>query len=456
MLLRRVDVRSGPSRRPGGRRGAGIPWFIVTAPFLALIAVWVVHTASLYHRQAELEVTAEATAKDAARELVEDLLLTELPSRQDAVEQQARLAGRDTAGRNKVFNQAVKLQDNRRNDPAGELTIGTLANPFSHDFDSSCRGIPLLYGPNRNAVRVALKRCGVAASATAFVDRDVLGFQIQGLMSLPGQSIPAIPVMPLALFTDPVYGREGHDGKEHKHDGKEHAGYEALCSGRDRRSWEYQIIARRGGDRFRLGHDRDGRLEVRAVEGEERGDGIPEMRVTLCAGSGQQDNGQLALVGVETVRAAADQLLTGMTYQQLMARNGQLFLGQDEGASTPRNELLLPRGLTADAELDYLGERLRQIIGQPRVWMLYSHILEDKKSHGRLRVVGFVAARVMAVNGETHGGDGRHEKHESTSLEVVLQPCMMVTATAVTDYRRRDLGPRTLFNPYVCKVRLVE
>lgn len=469
MLLRRLDVRSGPSRRPGARRGAGIPWFIVTAPFLALIAVWVVHTASLYHRQAELEATAEAAARDAAIELVDDLLLTELPSRQDAVEEHARLAGWECAGRNKVFNQAVKLQENRRNDPAGELTIGTLANPFSHDFDSSCRGFPFLYGPNRNAVRVALKRCGVAASATAFVDRDVLGFQIEGLMSLPGQKIPAIPVMPLALFTDPVYDRGGHGGERHQHDGKEsehegkqegkqHAGYEALCATRDRRSWEYQIIARRGGDRFRLGHDRDGKPEVRAVEGEERGDGIPEMRVTLCAGSGQQDNGQLALVGVKTVREAADQLLTGMTYQQLMARNGQLFLGQDEGASTPRNELLLPRGLTADAELDYLGERLRQIIGQPRVWMLYSHILEDKKSHGRLRVVGFVAARVVAVNGETHGGEHREkrEKGEPTSLEVVLQPCMMITATAVTDYRRRDLGPRTLFNPYVCKVRLVE
>jgi hypothetical protein len=449
MLLRRVDIRSGPSRRPGGRRGAGIPWFIVTAPFLALIAIWVVHTASLYHRQAELEVAAEAAAKDAARDLVDDILLTELSERQDAVEHQARTAARNTSRRNKVLGQCVQLRDNRGNDPTGELTIGTLANPFSHDFDSSCRGFPNLYLPNRNAARVALKRCGVAASATAFVDRDVLGFQIQGAMSLPGQSIPAIPVMPLALFTDPVFEPGAHDGA----DPREH---EARCATRDRRSWEHQVIGRRGGDQFRLGGGADGKQEIRRVQAGERGDGIPEMRVTLRRGAPEQDNGQLALVGVETAHEAADQLRTGITYQQLLARNGRLLLGQDEGASTPRNELLLPRCLPDDGELDYLGEQLRQIIGQPRVWMVYSHILEDKKSQGRLRVVGFVAARVLAVNPEEERDDGHHKKHKATTLEVVLQPCMMVTATAVTDCHRRDLGPRVLFNPYVCKVRLVE
>jgi hypothetical protein len=47
---------------------------------------------------------------------------------------------------------------------------------------------------------------------------------------------------------------------------------------------------------------------------------------------------------------------------------------------------------------------------------------------------------------------------------VTLQPCMFITATAVTlpqehdelSLHRRNWGPRTLFNPYVCKVRLTE
>ncbi len=273
-------------------------------------------------------------------------------------------------------------------------------------------------------------------------------------MSLPGQSIPAIPVMPLALFTDPGFGcdhRGGHDRDDHKKQ-------EECWESRDKRSWEFQILARLGGDRFRFDRDDEGKHEVRRCKDDERGDGIPEMHVSLRSGQHAHDNGQIALVGVETAKEAIDQLITGMTYRQLLPRDGQLLLGQDEGASTPRNELQLPRRQLSDAELDYLGEQLRRIIGQPRVWMLYSHTLEghkeDRKSDGALNVVGFVAARVLAVNLEKR--DDRHGKHEHANLAVVLQPCMMITANAVTDYRRRDLGPRTLFNPYVCKVRLVE
>jgi hypothetical protein len=443
MLVRRVHVRSGSRPSCHGRRGAGIPWFVITAPFLALVAIWVIHTASLYHRQAELEVAAEAAACAAAEQLADDILLTELNERQEFVEHRARMAGREIAKLNHVLGHPVQLRDNKNNDHTGELTIGTLIHPCSHDFDCSCHGFPSLYWPNRNAVRVALKRCGVAASATTLVDRDVLGFKIQGAMSLPGQSIPAIPVMPLALFTDPVFDHEGDD----------HSTHQERCASRDKRSWDFQVIARRGGDRFRFDRDRDGTFQNGRVRADERGDGIPEMRVTLRAEHNHHNNGQIALVGVENAREAADQLRTGITYQQLMSRDGRLLLGQDESGSTPRNELLLPRSNLTEDELDYLGERLNQIVGQPRVWMLYSHTLEQENSDGAVRVVGFVAARVMAVERDEHGG---HKKSEHRSLEVVLQPCMLITATAVTDHRRRELGPRTLYNPYVCKIRLVE
>src|SRR5215470_3810908 len=108
MLVRRVDFRSGSHPRPRGRRGAGIPWFLITAPFLALVAIWVVHTASLYHRQAELEVAAEATACGVAAELADDLLLTELTERQEFVEHQACMVGKEVAKRNHVLGQPVQ------------------------------------------------------------------------------------------------------------------------------------------------------------------------------------------------------------------------------------------------------------------------------------------------------------------------------------------------------------
>ena len=48
---------------------------------------------------------------------------------------------KEVAKRNHVLGQPVLLRDNKNNDPKGELTIGTLVHPFSHDFDSSCQSI---------------------------------------------------------------------------------------------------------------------------------------------------------------------------------------------------------------------------------------------------------------------------------------------------------------------------
>jgi len=64
-----------------------------------------------------------------------------------------------------------------------------------------------------------------------------------------------------------------------------------------------------------------------------------------------------------------------------------------------------------------------------------------------LRVVGFVAARVMDVQIDT----GK----KPTFVDVTLQPTMLVTCTAITDSTRRTLGPRTIFNPYVARARLL-
>jgi hypothetical protein len=428
-----------------------VPWFILCAPVLALLAIWVVYSADLYHRQLELEIDAEAASLAAARDLVDDVLLTELPARQEFVEKHARHEAREVAKRNFVHAHPVCLDPNPDNHHCGELTIGTLLDPFCHDFDASCQAHPDLYHPNRNAVRIALKREGVAASATAFVDRDVVGFKIQGAMSMPGQSIPAIPVTPLALLCDPGTGRECDECWRMK----DHEEQKECWAARDARSWEHQIMARRGQDRFRMVRGEGGKHEPHEAKEDESGDGIPEMRITLSTkGQHGQDNSRFALVGVGDLKDAVSQFTTGITCKQLENQNGQLVLGDSATGSTPRNEMDLPRHLLGASELRLLEEQLREILGQPRVWMLYSHTQGSKDSDGAVRVVGFVAARVMAVNFEEHW-DKEH-RHEYSRLTAVLQPCMLVTATAVTDHTRRDLGPRTLFNPYVCKVRLVE
>ena len=41
-------------------------------------------------------------------------------------------------------------------------------------------------------------------------------------------------------------------------------------------------------------------------------------------------------------------------------------------------------------------------------------------------------------------------------VAVILQPTMLTTADAITDFTKRTLGPRTIFNPYVNRVRLAQ
>jgi hypothetical protein len=458
-----MRMRSTPGL---ARRGVAAPWLVVVAPVLGLLVVWVLQIGYKRHLQHELEVAEEAAVLAVANGLVDDLLLTDNPHRQQIVEKRAIEAGRRIAALNRVGGHPLLLRENHENECQGELVLGTLQNPFSHEFNAAPEGRPDLCHPNRNAVRAALKRRCVAASATAFVDRDVIGFQIEGAMSLARNAPPAIPVIPLALLTDPA----PHGTREE-------------CAERDRDSWEFRILARKGlegdGRDFFHCHPKTGRPE-------EGADDIPEIRITLAAGEegdeegkdkdrgreregernrererdqereregrgeGRRVNGQLTGIGTEEARQAVRQFRTGITHQDLLPRGGKLLLGEGQVHHRDGNRLLLPRLKPSAEDLQLLAQTLNDILGQPRVWLLYSPV--DKQGSTRaLDVVGFVAARVVRVEAG-RSDDDREARH----LSFILQPCELVTATAVTDCRRRDLGPRTLFNPYVCKVRLVE
>jgi hypothetical protein len=59
-------------------------------------------------------------------------------------------------------------------------------------------------------------------------------------------------------------------------------------------------------------------------------------------------------------------------------------------------------------------------------------------------IVGFVAVRIVSVS------------VDSGQVAITVQPTLMNVSTAVTDYRVRNAGIRTIFNPYISKVRLVK
>jgi hypothetical protein len=404
-----------------GRRGAALPWFVVTMPLLVLVAAWVIQTAELRERRLELGIAAEAAVLAGADALADDRLLTDDADRQLNVEKSVREAARRFGDFNEVFNRRLQLDLNEDNRRGGELTIGTLPDPYAGAFTEAFQcgaGGPDLYRPNRNTVRVACRRSRVGESAAAFVDRDVIGFQLQGTLSLPGRSEPSIPLMPLALLSDP--------------------GREEEWAQKDPRSWECAILARKGGDAYGK------RPEDHEVH--KGADGIPELRVTLGG------NGRVLRVGAGDV---ARQILTGFTGADLDDRGGRLLL---DGDGQRPNVLRLPE-IESASDGDghrHLAESLQQVLGQPRVWMLYSTAYpskaqskdepSDPKKEDGICVIGFVAARLLAVDPEGAKGP----------LQFVVQPSMLLTATAVTDHARRDGGPRTLFNPYIGKVRLID
>jgi hypothetical protein len=305
-----------------------------------------------------------------------------------------------------------------------------------------------LYRPGRNTVVLELRRDRVGGSAAAFVDRDVVGFQIQEGMTVadrPGAP-DALPLMPFALLTDPDDCRK-KDKKDQEStddggkDGEGDAGDDgvaARCAGKDKDSWEYQVMARKGEDAYRCRAE-DGAVEATA-------DHIPEMRVALGR------NGRLVRLGADGDGAAdraARQVGDGVTAADLAGlggadRRGRLVL--DGGPGPNRLRLAGLEAPESGEARERLAGELKQVLGRPRVWMVYSRTPPDEGAGDVVEVVGFVAARVMAVDPDGSAGP----------LQLVLQPCMLVTGTAVTDHTRRDLGPRTLYNPYVCKVRLVD
>jgi hypothetical protein len=90
--------------------------------------------------------------------------------------------------------------------------------------------------------------------------------------------------------------------------------------------------------------------------------------------------------------------------------------------------------------------------------MLYSTVRTDASSGVQtVAVVGFVAARVMDVQFEKRDFPGPDGKPAGAGqIVAILQPTVLNVSTAVTDHPLRSLGPRTICNPYIAKVRVVE
>ncbi len=424
-----------PSGRPGRtRRGAITTAWLVFYSVLLIVLIWAAQQLSWRaHARAELQNADDAAAHAAARTLVtESAFALDYPSPSSSVVaidrtnliNGARAAGERLASLNRVLGRPLLLKDNPDNRTDGELYAGTLDNPASRTFIGLGNTGFDPFHPDLNAVRVQTHRNRVGASSTYFIDRDVVGFRLKPPPA-SSPAFPAIPVVPIAILSDPCAPDNNVPG---------------CWAGKDASTWEGAVLGRKGHDDWSM----DG--SGRPVSG---GDGIKEIVVTV----GENQNGQPVYFdtgkagSVDTLLA---QIQNGVTYADLPANNGQLagqFLlnggaGVPPGAPAAANVATPATAALPAGSAGRLAAGLQGVLGQPRIWLLYSGIRPGSPS--TLNVVGFVVARVLTVTADDE------------AVRIVLQPGVLVTDTAVTDWTLRNLGPRSLYNPYVARLRFVE
>jgi hypothetical protein len=423
-------VRARPARR-GAIAG---PWLVLYLLVLFVLLYVVQQIAWRSHLRAELQRAEDAAAHAAAATLVTESVFAHpyvgstslVDINRKMLIDDARTAGEKIGKRNFSRGLPFVLRPNPQNLTDRGLFVGTLENPASRTFIGLDRLHFDPFDPDLNAVRVVSQRYKVAESSTYFIDRDVLGFRVkQPLAASP--LFHAIPMVPIAIRSNPCQPLQNNCWLNGGNGGGN--------------TWENEILARHGDDNWRI----DPTSGVPTAGS----DGIPEITITLTEGDAAGDNARLVYFDgtAQSFAALRAQVTRGVVYADLPANNGQAqgqFLLNANGSTAPNSNVAMPATQPMPGGgAAKLKARLQGILGQPRVWMLYSFV-QDQNHNPTFAVVGFVVARVMrAVS-----ADGQ--------VSAVLQPSVLITDTAVTDYTLRDLGPRTLYNPYVARVRLVE
>ena len=369
------------------------------------------------------------------------------------------------------------LMANEKNESDGDIEFGRLESPTAGKFqnvavdhlfprhDSLC--------PPINAVRVYAQRtrdrgnpgglrlgravghssADITARATAYLDRDIIGFRV------PEKQ--ALPFAPLALFSDRTVlgGLQAED----LDDPQFQAGL---------KSWEGQTVLPlvnpalgAGSDQWQYNKESKTFLKV---DGQGVApDGLPEMEVLLPLGfvAGKGDvppNARMVKIGGKTVpwpafwEVYAQHWDTGLVAEDLADFAGQLTLRADN-----QKRLRLPLSSMAALpapESDELEMLLAAFVrlrdsAEARIWPLYTHVTEGADGNGTTDVSGFVAARIAHLEIVALPPDAKDAA--KPYLRLVLQPAMLATPTAVTDFSKRLDFPQ-IENPYLAKVRLVE
>jgi hypothetical protein len=426
------------------RRGAVAALLLVLlGVFLAAMAL-AIDSSNLWNARAEMQSSVDAAALAGSLGLADDAVLSVKPGLMRGVVAHARQQAMQYANSNHVLAQPLLLEPNDENDPDGDIVVGFLEHARAGFQPAAPSNLdnPLLNAVHitgrrtktrGNPARLFLGRlfqfgtCDVLADATAFLDRDVVGFRPVGRQ--------AIPMVPIALLSDP------QALKEH--------------------SWEAQVVKPatmpEAGGKDEYVFD-PVRKKFRHVPTEvPQGDGIFEMEVKLPLQGATEDregddeeeepNGVLLHLGNGDWTRLCRQIASGVSGEDLADWDGQFVLGWDNLLFVPSVYSVPDR---QSAQFMQLLNALKTLetTGEPRVWPLFGQLQPTGREMQATCVVrGFVAARVVLV--ELVSGPEPH-------VRLVLQPCQLVTTSALTDHARAAKSNGSLVNPYIARVRLAE
>ena len=360
----------------------------------------------------ELTTAAESAALAAARGLASDDLLRLKADPADRL-QAAREAASWVAGQNLVAGDPVAVNS----DPQGDVRLGRLILDetenqvrFEESDDNPTTVVVTARRTRATSNPVGLFVSGltgipfgdVSSRVEATIDNRILGVR-----PFEGTSVPALP---LAIWLQDSTGQR-------------------------RDTWEQQIEARHGADNY--GFESSGRRVYRGA------DGIPEIVLRSQGRDNKSTPSNVLVIDIGTglqAKELARQFASGWSNDDLADLGGELRV-------TPSH----PEKFAASSELNHDDRgALDNLIGEPRICLLYS----DARPNGsssllQATCVRLVAIRVLAIR---DGNDG--------SCEVVAQPCVFATRTALLDVQTpyhtglaRDASADNT-NPYIYKLQL--
>ena len=360
----------------------------------------------------ELTTAAESAALAAARGLASDDLLRPNASPSDRLHA-AREAAVWIASQNLVAGEPVSINS----DPQGDVRLGRLILDeqekqvrFDETDDNPTTVVVTARRTRATSNPVGLFVSGltgipfgdVSSRAEATIDNRIVGVR-------PFEGAP-VPALPLAIWWKDSAGQR-------------------------RDTWEQQIEARRGPDNY--GFEATGGRVYRGS------DGIPEI---VLRSQGRDQTSSPSNVLVLDIGNAwqngklARQFASGWTTDDLASLDGEMRVAPGH-----------PAKFAASPQLKHDDRgALDNMIGEPRICLLYS----DARQNGsgallQAVCVRLVAIRVLAVR---DGSDG--------SCEVVAQPCVFATRTALLDERTpyhtgtADETSTDSINPYIYKLQL--